>query len=743
MEDERKTKAPLIKELPKARQKIPSLKKPGRQETKKGLTREQQLLLRITKTSPVGITVVNRKGQITFANPRAEKVLGLTRKEITRRTYNAPAWSITDYDGRPFPDEQLSFRKIMATGKPVDNIRHAVQWPDGRRVLLLVNASPLFDSSGQLDGMVATIEDVSQQVKLEQELRSSEERFRQIFDHMSSCVAVYQAVNEGEDFIFKDFNRAASEIEKIKKEDLLGKSVCEVFPGVKPFGLFEVFQRVWRTGRPQHHPVGLYKDNRVYGWKENYVFRLPSGDIVAVYDDITESKQAEEALRESEERYRLLFHRTPIGIFHYDGELKITLCNDRLVTILQSSRDRLIGLDMKTLKNQSVLPALVKALEGEEGLYEGFYQATTGTATIWVSLHTAPLFDRQGQVKGGVGIVEDTTDRREARAALERSEARYRNLADSLPQVVFEVDEKGVVIFANAQAFATFGYSPEDFEKGLGAMEMLIEEDRERAWEIVTQELASGKERSGDHYTALRKDGTHFPVMIYATPIFQDQKFSGFRGILIDMTDIKGMERELQNSLDKLRGTIESVVQAMALTVEAKDPYTAGHQRKVAALAQAIAREMDLPLDRVEGLRMAGMIHDLGKISVPSEILSKPNRLTDLEYQLIKVHSQAGYDILKEIDFPWPIAQMVLQHHERLDGSGYPTGLKAQDILLEVRILMVADVVEAMASHRPYRPAEGIEKALEEISQGQGRLYDSEVVEACVRLFREKGFTFN
>jgi putative two-component system response regulator len=197
---------------------------------------------------------------------------------------------------------------------------------------------------------------------------------------------------------------------------------------------------------------------------------------------------------------------------------------------------------------------------------------------------------------------------------------------------------------------------------------------------------------------------------------------------------------ELGGSVKQLQKAIKGVVQAMARTVETRDPYTAGHQKQVAGLAGAIAREMGLSEDRVEGIRVAGIIHDLGKISVPSEFLAKPTRLTELEFGIIKTHPAVGYDILKSIEFPWPIAQIVLQHHERMDGSGYPQGLSGEDILLEARILGVADVVEAMASHRPYRAALGIDMALQEISKNKGVLYDANVVDACVKLFKEKGF---
>ena len=211
-------------------------------------------------------------------------------------------------------------------------------------------------------------------------------------------------------------------------------------------------------------------------------------------------------------------------------------------------------------------------------------------------------------------------------------------------------------------------------------------------------------------------------------------------GISEDITERKKAEGDLQESLRGLRKAISGIIQVLSAVSEIRDPYTAGHQRRMAHLAQAIARELGLAPDRVEGIRVAGVIHDIGKLSIPAEILSKPSRLTKFEYELIKSHPQIGHDILGQVDFAWPISTMILQHHERMDGSGYPQGLKGEAILLESRVLEVADVVEAMASHRPYRPALGIEAALGEIEKNKGTLFDADVVSACLSLFQEKGF---
>jgi putative nucleotidyltransferase with HDIG domain len=199
-------------------------------------------------------------------------------------------------------------------------------------------------------------------------------------------------------------------------------------------------------------------------------------------------------------------------------------------------------------------------------------------------------------------------------------------------------------------------------------------------------------------------------------------------------------EQKLQQSYRKLLETMEDTIYTIGKIAETRDPYTAGHQKNVSQIATFIAQEMKLPKDKIEGVRIASLVHDIGKISLPAEILNKPAKLSEIEYGLIKDHSQVGYDVLKSIKFSWPVARIVLQHHERLNGSGYPNNLKDDKILLEAKIIGVVDVVEAMSSHRPYRPALGIDAALEEITQKKGILYDPEVVDACIKLFKEKEF---
>jgi putative nucleotidyltransferase with HDIG domain len=214
----------------------------------------------------------------------------------------------------------------------------------------------------------------------------------------------------------------------------------------------------------------------------------------------------------------------------------------------------------------------------------------------------------------------------------------------------------------------------------------------------------------------------------------------GILALTRDITERKKAEDRLKVTLESLRKAFAATVQVLASAVESRDPYTAGHQIRVADLARAMATEMGLPQEKIDGIRMAGSIHDIGKLSVPAEILSKPTKLSEIEFSLIKEHALKGFEMLKDVESPWPLAEIVYQHHERMDGSGYPRHLKGEEILMEARILAVADVVESMASHRPYRPSLGLTAALEEIEKHKGRLYDVDVVDACLRLFREKGY---
>ena len=336
--------------------------------------------------------------------------------------------------------------------------------------------------------------------------------------------------------------------------------------------------------------------------------------------------------------------------------------------------------------------------------------------------------------------VIDITERKITEAALMESEIKYRRIFESFEDLYYQTDENGILRVLSPSLYRLSGWSPDELIGKPDSVIYVRTKDRE---DLVAELFRRGFLR--DYEVLLKKkDGTQTYASLSASILTDpDGRPCGVAGTVRDITERKQAEEERQQGFEKLRKALRATVQSISLTLEMKDPYTSGHQQRVADLAQSIATEMGLSADRQDFIRTASAIHDIGKISIPSSILSKPTKLTDLEFRLIKTHSQSGYDILKDIEFPWPVADVVLQHHERMNGSGYPQGLKGNDISLEARILAVADVVEAIAFHRPYRPSLGISFALEEISRNKGILYDADAVDACLKLFQEKNYTMD
>jgi HD-GYP domain-containing protein (c-di-GMP phosphodiesterase class II) len=318
-----------------------------------------------------------------------------------------------------------------------------------------------------------------------------------------------------------------------------------------------------------------------------------------------------------------------------------------------------------------------------------------------------------------MGVTRDITERKQA----EETILSLSKFPSENPDPILRIDRDGKLLYINNSGLNKL--SEWHLQKGQIVSSMLKD--------IITEALNSGLVKS------INLEHGKQTYLFSVKPV-SDAGYTNLYGI--DITERKNVEEQLQKTLESLKNAVGVTIHALVSAIESRDPYTAGHQIRVANLARAIATEMELPPDKIEGIRMAGSIHDIGKLSIPSEILSKPTKLTNLEFLMIKEHSQSGYDMLKDVESPWPLAQIVYQHHERMNGTGYPRNLKGDEILLEARIMAVADVVEAMASHRPYRPGLGIEAALEEIEKNKGILYDNTVADACLKLFREKGCQF-
>jgi PAS domain S-box-containing protein len=467
--------------------------------------------------------------------------------------------------------------------------------------------------------------------------------------------------------------------------------------------------------------------------------------------EIEVRKRKEEELRAISSYQESLLSSLPDIIMEVDGNKVYTWAN-------QPGRDffgeEVVGKEASFYfeGDQDTYATVQPLFNGNENVVhlESWQRRRDGEKRL-LSWRCRVLKDENGQVIGALSSARDITARKTMQEELRASEEKYRLLAENSADIVWILDfKKQKFTYFNPSVESIRGYTPEE------AMELpldktLTSDSYKRAMDILKEALAGAPRGLNDpkripafEFQEFCKDGSLIDTETRMRFILNERgKPVGVQGITRDVTERKRAEQSLLKTTERLRRSLAGTVQAISAAVEVKDPYTSGHQKRTADLARAIAVEMGFSADRTEFVRIATTIHDIGKIAVPAEILSKPTKLREIEFGLIRVHPQAGYDILKDIEFPWPVADVILQHHERMDGSGYPQGLKGEDILLEARIVSVADVMEAIASHRPYRAALGIDVALAEISQHRGILYDPEVTDACLKLFYEKGYCFN
>ncbi|MGD0275283.1 MAG: PAS domain S-box protein [Syntrophales bacterium] len=356
---------------------------------------------------------------------------------------------------------------------------------------------------------------------------------------------------------------------------------------------------------------------------------------------------------------------------------------------------------------------------------------------IWIEAEGNVYVDDTGLPAGVIFSGRDITERKRYLEALRESEEKFRKLAETAPVAIF-IYQDDRFVWVNHLMCRITGYDRQALLR-LNLWDIIHPDHRE----FVRNRGRVLFKTSGTSSRFEFKFATKSGEMRWCDFAAAQIEYGGEPAVIAsayDITDRKLSDEELIRTSDNLHHAVGGTIQAMALAVEIRDPYTSGHETRVTDLATAIAREMDLPVKQVEAVNMAAMIHDVGKLYIPAEILSKPGNLNPMEVRLIHTHAKAGYDILKDITFPWPLADIVYQHHERLDGSGYPQKIKGDEILKEACIIAVADVVEAMSSHRPYRPTLGVDNALEEIDRNRHTLYDNEIVEACINLFQKLGY---
>jgi len=452
---------------------------------------------------------------------------------------------------------------------------------------------------------------------------------------------------------------------------------------------------------------------------------LQDGPALAYYiSDITVYKTAEEKIQHLASFPEL----APIPIVEVNFAGKIVYHNQATQTILGR-----LGLDDPAVFLPADLANILTALEmtNEGTLYrEVAIKDRIFGEDIFLALkfRTVRIY------------IYDITQRMWAQQELKKSEENYQELIENLGEGVSIVDLEERFIFSNPAMDQIFGVKIgeltgrrlHEFATPETMAEVRLQTERRRLGERGSYEIDIKTAGGGKRH-----------ILVSATPKFIERKFIGTLAIIYDITERRQAIEELTQSYQKLNRAMDQTINALAATLGKRDPYTSSHQRRVTKLVIAIAKQLNLAAEQIAGIRVASILHDIGKIYVPSEILSKPTKLTEAEFNIIKTHSQAGFEILQGVEFPWPIAQIVLQHHEKLDGSGYPNGLTDEKILYEAKIIMVADVVEALSSDRPYRPAFGIDAALKEIATNKGKYYEPTVVEACLEVFRQKVFNFD
>ncbi len=616
----------------------------------------------LTEVTSDWVWEVDAKGAYTYSSPKVRDLLGYEPEEVLGKT---------PFDFMSAAEAHrvgLVFQRLAELPQPFSSLENENLHKDGRRVILETSGVPVIDDAGNFLGYRGIDRDITERRLAEEALCTSEERYHQLFENMGSGVAIYQPDAACETFTFKSVNQAAERIDQVRREELLGKNLEQVFPGVRDLGLLEVFQRVCRGGSPERLPAALYRDERISGWRENFVYGLDSGEIVAVYDDVSERVERETQIK------------------RLNGALRtLSACNMALVHA-RSEEELFQSVCRHIVETGGYLLAWVEYPDEGEGNTPHF------------GAHFGAHFGDEAAFLRHADLAREPGHADHCLTAIAQRERlpKFCNKLHGLPDCGFDIlHEAGVgAILALPLCHSETFY---------GALTVYaVEEDAFGAAEIkLAEELA------GD---------LAFGIAMLRTRAERDQGNANLRQVL------------------------EQTIAAIALTLEKRDPYTAGHQLRVAEIATAIATEMGLPPQQVEGIHFGSLIHDIGKIAVPAEILAKPAKLSGIEYMMIQTHSEVGFDIVKDIPFPWPVAQMVYQHHERMDGSGYPRQLKGEEIMLEARILAVADVLEAMAAHRPYRAALGMEAALKELERGRGTAFDPVVVDACLR-WRERGQT--
>lgn len=692
------------------------------------------------------ILAIDSAQKVVVANKKCCEILGYEEHEIVGKN-----WFENFVPERKREEVKDTFAKLLAGEmEPVEYFENPVLTKTDEERIIAWHSTVLKDQAGKIVGTLSSGEDITERKSAEEALHKGEEKNRLFMQNMPGIafladldfvpVFVRGAAEELTGYCEEDFKAGKPRWDQIiHPDDVRGVQENTKKLASVPGSSIECEHRIVR------------KDGTVR-WLQMTVKNLCDDlgkpfMVQGVGHDITRRKLVELALYESEKRYQTIFDSGNDGVFIHDVPRtgmpsRFIEVNDVACKMLGYTKEELLRLSPKdiTAGKGHYDPEMMRELcKHEDALFEMILVAKDGRKIcIEVNAHQ---IDLAGQ-KVMLTVARDISERKRTEEALRESEERFRSLFDNVAVGVSLVDKNGMVLTANKADCDFLDYSEKELI-GRHFREFTYLQDLTKSLALHNSLLKGERKNYVIDKRYVRKDGKVVWGRASVSLIKDDHGTPQYAAVVReDITQQKKAEKNLKGSYLKLRKALEGTVNTLAAIVEMRDPYTAGHQRRVAQLACAIAVEMGLSNKQVEVIDIAGRLHDIGKVSVPTEILSKPSGINEFEFEIIKGHPRVGHDILKQIQFDQPVIQIIMQHHERMDGSSYPKGLAGDEILLEARIIAVADVVEAMSSHRPYRPALGIEKALEEIEKNKGTLYDAGVADACLRLFRDKGFRF-
>ena len=576
------------------------------------------------------------------------------------------------------------------------------------------------------------------------ELKITKTLFGKLFNNIDNGIAVYEFRDDIDDFIFKDFNKVAEKIDKIKRKNLIGKSVKEVFPGVVEFGLFDVFKRVYKTGKPEHYPVNLYRDNRILGWRENYVFKLPTGEVVAIYKDLTKQKQAEEELRTSEEKYRSLFESSIDGIYKSTIEGKYIDANPALFKMLgYENKEELMSIDIPTqlYVSKNDRPEYTK----RDRVFETKLKKKDGSE-IYVGISSRVLY-KNNKPEFYEGIVRDITEQKKVEEQLKflsfhdrltglynrayfEEELKRLDAERQLPLSIIMADINGLKltndIFGHKEGDLLLCKCARIFKKCF-RMEDII--SRHGGDEFVMLLPKTTEQEIIDIINRVKEecsktDGQKIPISVSmggSTKTVMDKD--------INEVLLEAEEWMYQRKLTESRSISSTTITSLNRILLEKSIVTKEHTERTNTLALQLGKSLNLPDNTLAELSLLSTLHDIGKVAIPEEILLKQEKLSKSEWKLIKKHPEIGSNIARSSPHLAHIANAILAHHERWDGSGYPQGLKGDEIPITSRILALVDAYDAMISGRPYKSKMNKEEVIEEIKRCSGNQFDPDMVE--------------